>query len=520
MAGAKLSPRQKMINLMYLVLLALLAMQVSVEVMEAFAKMYERSEDAIEQGVEKNKTTLGDLYQLSKENSAQYAEIYQIATKIDNLSKEFITEIKVLKDKIKEENPLDPETGKLPATEMGKGDLMDEFLFVGDKNNKAGNQFVSAVDTYREEMLKLISGNQNIVNQINANFETKPVEVNSIKKSWLDYNFKGIPTIGTIAILSSMENAVLNIENEALTSFLSGRLKKATSANNLKALVIPSKTAFFEGEKFEGEVLLASRDDSKVPNKVVINGNKLDLNDAKVFNNGVVSLSLPSGKVGENTIVGEFTFIENGKEVKIPVNSNYAVVPKPSGAVISADKMNVVYRGIENPITISMAGINANKINASATGLRRINGSSYILRPGGGTSVQINVTGTTDSGETIKSAPVTFRIKDIPAPQASIRGEYGSISMPKTSLVKSSISAALPDFVFDLNLNVLSFKVKVPGKTTVIVNGNRMNAQAQKAIESASRGDIVTIFGIRAAIVGNSSYKLKEVLPISVEISN
>ncbi|ANW97058.1 hypothetical protein AXE80_12515 [Wenyingzhuangia fucanilytica] len=520
MAGAKLSPRQKMINLMYLVLLALLAMQVSVEVMEAFSKMYERSEDAIEQGIEKNKATLADLQQLSKENPAQYAEIFQTATKVESLSKDFIAEIGVLKNKIKEANPVDPETGELPAKEMGKGDLMDEFLFVGGKNNKAGDKFVAAVDTYREEMLKLISAYPNIVNQINASFETKPTKVNGANKSWLDYNFKGIPTIGTIAILSSMESTVLNIENETLTNFVSGRLKKATSANNLKALVIPSKTAFFEGEKFEGEVLLASRDDSKVPNKVVINGKTLDLNDTKVFNNGVVSLALPSGKVGENTIVGEFTFIENGKEVKIPVNSNYAVVPKPSGAVISADKMNVVYRGIENPITISMAGINANKINASATGLRRVSGSSYILRPGGGTSVQINVTGTTDSGETIKSAPVTFRIKDIPAPMASIRGEYGSISMPKTSLAKSSVAAGLPDFVFDLKLNVLSFKVKVPGKTTVIVNGDRMNAQAQKAIASASRGDIVTIFGIRAGIVGNSSYKLKEVLPISVEISN
>lgn len=521
MAGAKLSPRQKMINLMYLVLLALLAMQVSVEVMEAFAKMYERSEDAIEQGVEKNKETLAGLNQLSKENPAQYAETYKTAIKLEAISKNFIAEIAVLKNKIKEENPIDPETNKLPATEMDKGDLMDEFLFAGDKNSKAGEKFVFAVDTYRSEMLKLISAYPNIVNQINASFNTEPVKIDAVtKKEWLEYNFKGIPTIGTIAILSSMESAVLNIENEALTNFVSGRLKKATSANNLKALVIPSKTAFFEGEKFEGEVLLASRDDSKVPNKVVINGKTLDLNDNKIFNNGVVSLALPSGKVGENTIVGEFTFIENGEEVKIPVNSNYAVVPKPSGAVISADKMNVVYRGIENPITISMAGINANKINASATGLRRINGSSYILRPGGGTSVQINVTGTTDSGETIKSAPVTFRIKDIPAPMASIRGEYGSISMPKTSLAKSSVAAGLPDFVFDLNLNVLSFKVKVPGKTTVIVNGDRMNAQAQKVIESASRGDIVTIFGIRAAIVGNSSYKLKEVLPISVEISN
>ncbi|MDO3694210.1 gliding motility protein GldM [Wenyingzhuangia sp. chi5] len=519
MAGAKLSPRQKMINLMYLVLLALLAMQVSVEVMEAFAKMYERSEDAIEQGVEKNKATLGDLKQLSNENSAQYAEVYQTAINVEAISKEFIAEIRVLKNKIKEANPIDPETEKLPATKMDKGDLMDEFLFAGDKNSKAGDKFVTAVDTYRGEMLKLISAYPNIVNQINASFNTEPVKIDGItKKDWLEYNFKGIPTIGTIAILSSMESAVLNIENEALTNFVSGRLKKASSATQLQAFVKLNKNTYSPGDEVRAEVFLASKDDTKVPTKVEINGKNIDLKSN--FDDGKVIYKFKAGAVGDQPIIGKFIFTENGKEIPVAITGNYSVVAGSNQAIISADKMNVVYRGIENPITISLPGISPTKIKANAPGLRPKGGSSYVLNPGAGTSVQINVTGTTDAGETIKSAPVTFRIKDIPAPMASIRGEYGSISMPKTSLAKSSIAAGLPDFVFDLDLNVLSFKVKVPGKTTVIVNGDRMNAQAQKAIESASRGDIVTIFGIRAAIVGNSSYKLKEVLPISVEISN
>lgn len=518
MAGAKLSPRQKMINLMYLVLLALLAMQVSVEVMEAFSKMYERSENAIEQGIQKNKTTLGDLKQMSKENPGQYAEIFKTAQKVEALSKEFITEITVLKNKIKEANPVDAETGKLPATEMGKGDLMDEYLFAGDKNNVAGNKFVAAVDTYRNGMMSLVAGNEVILKEVNSNFNTEPIKINGVKKSWLDYNFKGIPTIGTIAILSSMENAVLNIENEALTGFVSGRLKKASSATQLQAFVKLNKNTYSPGDEVRAEVFLASKDDTKVPTKVEINGKNIDLKSS--FDDGKVIYKFKAGSVGDQPITGNFIFTENGKEIPVAITGNYSVVAGSNQAIISADKMNVVYRGIENPITISLPGISPTKIKATATGLKPKGGSSYVLRPGGGSSVAINVTGTTDTGETIKSPPVSFRIKDIPAPMASIRGEYGSISMPKTSLAKSSVAAGLPDFVFDLKLNVLSFKVKVPGKTTVIVNGNKMNAQAQKAIASAGRGDIVTIFGIRAGIVGNSSYKLKEVLPISVEISN
>ncbi|MDO6802505.1 gliding motility protein GldM [Wenyingzhuangia sp. 1_MG-2023] len=519
MAGGKLSPRQKMINLMYLVLLALLAMQVSVEVMEAFGKMYERSEDAIEQGVEKNKATLADLQRMSVENPAQYEKTYKTAKQVEEVTQKFISEIAILKNVIKEANPIEPETGKLPASEMGKGDLMDEFLFGGEGNKPAGDKFVAAVDEYKNQMTKLVGGNSAIVNQLNASFDTSPVaSKEGPKKPWLDYNFKGIPTIGTIAILSSMENAVLNIENESLTAALSGRLKEASSATQLKAFVRLDKSTYSPGSEVKAEVFLASKDDTKVPHKVKINGSNIDLN--KNFKGGMVSYSFRAGNVGDRPIVGEFVFKENGKEILVPIESNYSVVAASNQAIVSADKMNVVYRGLENPITVTIPGISPTKVKASAPGLSQKSGTNYILKPGTGKTVTINVVGTADSGEQVKSDPVTFRIKDIPQAMASIRGEYGSIKMPKTSLAKSSVGAGLPDFVFDLTLRVQSFKVKVPGKTTVIVNGGRMNSQAQKAIESAKRGDIVTIFGIRAAIVGNSSYKLKEVLPISVEISN
>lgn len=518
MAGAKLSPRQKMINLMYLVLLALLAMQVSVEVMEAFSKMYDRSENSIKQGVQKNQASLSELRQLSEENSAQYADVYETAKKVEALSKTFIAEITVLKEKIRLANPIDSETGKLPATEMGKGDLMDEFLFAGDKYSKAGNKFVNAVDNYRNGMLVLSKGNSAILEQVNSSFNTEAIKIKGVKKPWLDYNFKGIPTIGTIAILSSMENAVLNIENEALVGFVSGRLKKASSATQLQAFVKLNKNTYSPGDEVQAEIFLASKDDTKVPTEVKINGKKINLKSD--FKKGKVLYKFRAGGIGDQPISGKFIFKENGKEIPVAITGNYSVVAGSNQAIVSADKMNVVYRGIENPITISLPGISPTKINASATGLKRKSGSSYILKPGKGTSVNISVEGTTDSGEKIKSPSVPFRIKDIPAPMASIRGKFGSLKMPKTSLAKSTISAALPDFVFDLKLNVISFKVKVPGKPSVTVRGNKMNAQAQKAISYARKGDIVTIFGIKGSIIGNSSYRLKEVLPISVEISN
>lgn len=522
MAGGKLSPRQKMINLMYLVLLALLAMQVSVEVMEAFAKIYYRSENGISQSEEKNEKVLADLKRLSKENPAQYEFVYESSKKVNTISQDFVNEIDVLKTRIKELYPADPKTGLLKAKEMGKGEKFDEFLFKGDGFTKNGENFVKAVDKFRVQMLDLVGENQSVIDQLNSNFDTAPIKVpgESIKKKWLDYNFKGLPSIGSIAILSSMQNTVLSLGNESLTGFLAGRLKKASSANNLQAFVKLDKNTYSPGDKVTAEVFLASKDNSKVPNKVEINGTNINLKNKQNFNDGKVIYTFRAGGIGDKPILGQFTFIEKGQPITVDIKGNYSVVAGSNQAIISADKMNVVYRGLPNPITISMPGISPTKVKASAPGLSKKSGTSYMLRPGKGKTVSINVTATTDKGEKIKSPPVTFRIKNIPQAMASIRGEYGSIKMPKGSLAKSSINAGLPDFVFDLKLKVSSFKVKVPGKTTVIVRGRRMNAQAQKAISSAKRGDIVTIFGIRASIIGNSSYRLKEVLPISVEISN
>jgi hypothetical protein len=113
-----------------------------------------------------------------------------------------------------------------------------------------------------------------------------------------------------------------------------------------------------------------------------------------------------------------------------------------------------------------------------------------------------------------------FRIKDIPAPMASVRNEVGVLRMPKSSLAKATISAQLIDFVFDVNIVTTGFKIKIPGQATVVVNGNRLDSKAQKALSKARRGDIITIFDVKAKLKNNSSYRLKNVMPLSVELSN
>jgi gliding motility-associated protein GldM len=211
--------------------------------------------------------------------------------------------------------------------------------------------------------------------------------------------------------------------------------------------------------------------------------------------------------------------MQDGEEVPVEVDNTFATISMPNAAVISADKMNVVYRGVANPMTISIPGIPDNKVNASAPGLTRRSGSQYIMNPGTGRSVTITASGTLPDGKGI-STKSEFRIKDIPRPSGTVRGESGSIKMPRNNLEIATVSAMLEDFDFDLNLAVSEFKFKVPGQPTVVVQGNKLDSRAKSVLRRADRGESVQIFDIQAYITNNKSYKLKKVSPVVVELTN
>ena len=134
-------------------------------------------------------------------------------------------------------------------------------------------------------------------------------------------------------------------------------------------------------------------------------------------------------------------------------------------------------------------------------------------------SCNYNPNATLDDGSKASDRK-TFRIKDIPKPTGTIAGKDGLVRLPKRNVEIGTVSAKLDDFVFDLPIQVTSFKIKVPGQPTVNVAGTKMNGQAKSAIQKARRGDNITIFDIKAKIQGNAKYRLKNVSPVIVEVTN
>jgi hypothetical protein len=174
---------------------------------------------------------------------------------------------------------------------------------------------------------------------------------------------------------------------------------------------------------------------------------------------------------------------------------------KSNISVISAEELNVVYRGVDNPIKIAVPGVDQNKINVSAPGLRKTEGEgNYIITPGAGREVMIYLVYTMEDG-TKKSERKPFKILDLPPVMGIINGHNCSkciVQLTKEELLKAIIQVKIEDFLFDLGDSniVKSFTVVLPDKKQIIVEGNVFNHNAQQEIQKLKTNQILNITDI------------------------
>jgi len=511
MAGGKLTPRQKMINLMYLVFIAMLAMNMSKEVLSAFGLMNEKFDAANTSAESTNSGMLAALEKKAGED-AHFIQAATDAKKIADITKEFYAYIGSVKSEITKGVEVDKETGKLPYEAMDKADAIDHTFFVGEGYTPKGKEFVDRFNKYVADMKNVIGGNsklQGVLSEITSKFKTDDVKnKEGISVKYLDYHFKGFPSIASLAKMTSFQNDVKKAEADVFSILLGKAAVEASSMKNFTALVVLDKSAYFQGEQVTGKVVLGKYDSNTKPTSFQGPGK---------IENGQAVISMTAGAVGEQKISGKFTFVQDGETIPLPFEGKYVVVPRPNSANISADKMNVVYRGLPNPLTISFAGIGDNNVTASAPGLSPAGGNGkYNLNPGSGTEVTVTATGKMSDGKSVSDKKV-FRIKNIPAPAGSIGGTLGFQKGAKSRLEASTIGAALPDFVYDLNFEVTSFAFKVPGQATIVVNGNKIDARCKAALSRAKTGDLVSISDIKTRVSG-VSVAMKPAAPAVYEI--
>ncbi|MFZ9673685.1 MAG: gliding motility protein GldM [Flavobacteriaceae bacterium] len=522
MASGGQSPRQKMINLMYLVFIAMLALNMSKEVLSAFGMMNEKLETTNQALHQSNDLFLAGLAQKATENPDKFQSLLEKGQKIKDLSEVYYAYLEDLKNKMMADVK-DPSDYQV----MDRSDFIDQLFFGGSSLKMEGQVFLDQRINYRNQFIAALPDNmQSIKDAVALRFSTgdeqgKVTNREGQKVDWLNYHYEGFPLIASLTNITQIQSDIMSSAQDALKALLEGQLTSEISYSNYTTLLEQEKSAFYAGETFSGNIVLGRKDATTKPNAVRLTLDGRSLNEGKDYTieQGRVHLTLGAGNPGEHTIKGELVFLESGEETKVPVSAQFSTISKPDAAAISADKMNVVYRGLENPMTISIPGVPENNVSASAPGLRKVKGSSYVLVPGTGREVTIVASGKLPDGKVIETKQV-FRIKEIPSPSATVRGEIGSLKMSAENLAISTVGALLEDFDFDLKISVKSFKVKIPGQPTLEVSGTKMDAKAQSAIKRAKRGDLIQIFDIDANITNNNTYKLKKVAPVLIELTN
>jgi len=513
-----------MINLMYLVFIAMMALNMGKEVLSAFGLMNEKLEAANERYQSTNDAVFDELEKKEQEKPEEYAEALKKAREVREMSNDYYTYLGTLKEDIMSQ------AGKTEAERkdfqvMDKSDKLDEKFFKTDGLKPAGQEFLDKIKGYRDGLIALLDSKEDeaLINVIKQRFDTgendkvKDREGNSV--GWVQYNYEGFPYIAAVTKFSQLQSDVRQTEQDFYKAILGEKMQGELSMKHYTTLLEQTRGAYYANQEFDGAIVLGRKDGATKPKKVelTLDGRPIPESQVEVVE-GKVKLKVNTGNVGDHKIEGKLIYEQKGKEIPVDVSQSFTTIPRPNEAVISADKMNVVYRGVVNPMTISMPGVPDNQVNASAPGLSRKSGPNYIMKPNAGSAeVTIVVTGTFD-GQKFSSSK-KFRIKDIPKPEGAILRTTGAVKLAKANILAGELSVAFNDFDFDLTTKVNSFRILVPGQPSVVVQGSRVSASgaAAAAVNRAKKGDIIQISEIRYSVSGYSGTP-KPATPISIEV--
>lgn len=520
MAKGKLSPRQKMINLMYLVFIAMLAMQIDQEIIRSYQDTNQSLTDSRTLAQDKNKIFKQTLTEKAKNSPETFGAAQSQYSGMESQADQLVSFIEDIKNDLKKESGYNNESqdveenfSSLNNTEAGT----NKFFNGGDAEmpSPTSKELLSKMASLKDYIVQNFSSSEDlksVVDRAKKNLSADDSKYKKQGKTWLQYKFYNQPLIAALSNLEVIQSEVRNLQSDALSLMLKEKVDADIQFNAYEAIVA-GPTAIQQGETATAKVLIGTYASTlpglKIDNAQVVNGQ------------GILNLG---GALGEHTIGGNISFLgDKGKVVSMPYTFKYDVVSGKeavafeSGALLSADKMMVLYRGVANPISGSILGADNSQTTLSAPGasVSKTGGGKWNVTPGTGSTIALTISGKGPNGKPI-SQKFDFRIKNVPNPQGQIRGE-NVLNMPASSIPNQTISAAIPEFDFPVTFTVTSFKFKVPGRAAMLVNGSSMSSVASM-VKGLRSGDIVYVADIQATATGLGGQTLKKISPIVINV--
>ncbi|POY35057.1 gliding motility protein GldM [Solitalea longa] len=510
MAGSgKQSARQQMINLMYLVLTAMLALNVSAEVLNAFKTVRDGlDESTTNLDLTVNKTM--EAFQKSMETDpGKTQKWFDKAKEAVKISNELNAYIKGVKDQmIADAEGYNPETG-----DIQRNDDLDipSHLMLNEQNpsQAKGPELKAKITEAREKLLALVDPADKERVTINLKAEDPK------GKKWEEAQFSMVPVTAAVTILSKLEGDVKNSEVEILKYLQSSIYATDVKFDKLKAVAVAPSSYVLVGQPYTAEVFLTATSSTLKPD-VYAGGSKLNV-DA----DGIAKFSTTASGVGEHTWGGKIVVTQpDGTTKDYPYTAKYEAAA-PS-ANVSADKMNVLYIGVENPVSISAAGVPNSKVRASLNGAGSLRGSNgkYIAEVTTQGEVTINVSADIN-GKITSMGAQKYRVKQVPPPTPKFAGlSSGRVSSAAVK-AQPGVFAMLENFDFDMKFTVSSYTMYVMKKRTdpiyEPVTGAALTPRLRTALATVSTGDKIMIEDITVKDPKGNSRRLSTGVSLTVQ---
>lgn len=559
MAGGKETPRQKMISMMYLVLTALLALNVSVDILDAFAIVndgIESSNASVENKIKDYYITFEQQYEKQPEKAGDYwNKAQEIRVKTDEIINYIESEIKVplvlvTEDITKDElfNPKDAKKAILRNPEKADANkhrrISHEFDFKNisakDKYDESTNLMINEgkatelrnkLEEYRLYIIGTLqeAGITNFDNKIGLRTDGEYYDANNNKLGWEEKNFYHVILAADIAILNKIIGEIQTTEFDAISELFKRIGATDYKFNALEAKVFPKTTYVLQGQDYEADIFIAASDttrkfDAKYARGVRdfsnANANSVQKASSK---NGVVSIKIPTTQEGEQNFAGivELADPETGEIVPYPFHASYTVAP-PS-ATVAPTQMMILYQGLKNPISVSAPGISNDNIDVEISKGKITKGNQaglYLVEVNAGDK-NVTITASTKiDGKKVILGTHNFRVKRVPNPEAKI-GSVSSGKIGKDELLASGgIIPDMGDFEFgDFQYNIVSFTLAtISGgdyKSSGTIKGGRFNQEVNDMIRSAKKGQKLFFENIQAKGPDGITRTLN---PINIEI--
>ncbi|MBI1782003.1 MAG: gliding motility protein GldM [Sphingobacteriales bacterium] len=431
-------PRQKMINMMYLVLTALLALNVSAEIINAFKTVNNSLQIANGVATEKNNLIYKSFQdKLSDPLSAERARIWKPkADSVKILADAMNSYLNQLKQDLKTEAGLKIENGE----EEFKFDNLEAATRLMDNKGK-GKELLNKLTQFKSDIFKLLpddSARKEFSKTLPLNLEPPKVE-NKGNKDWTSAYFRMTPAIAAVTILSKFQNDVKNSESQLVDYFHKKVGEVKVVYNQFEPLIGTSATYLMPGQELQVNAGLGAYSKDVVPD-IFVNGSKVPVEG------GLGSWKTTVGGPGTGTVKVAVKYKDpiDGKEKTVEKEINYTV-GSPTGAFVSAEKVKVLYIDLPNELAVTGGNVGDEKVSVSIDNgsLNKTGPGRYIASPStpGKAIVTVNADG--------KVSKFEFRVKTVPDPVAMVGRNKGGVIGAAEFKAQAGVRAELENFVFE-----------------------------------------------------------------------